>query len=379
MEEIKYTKEYCKDKKIVVHCSTQKEWDKVTEILGYIWNYNTRWDMKEVETCISLYRQTIECRKWFIASHYLIISAEVFIKHNTKQEEQSISIEKEVVGYKLKEEFIDYIDAVQGIAGREWWKLYAIQNFAYKGYHFGKSNNSLEDNSIDSAFKKAGVLDIWFDKVYKQEDKKNDVKILSFRNNYDTTGICYRQDDGTFKYPDSDVNQTKWTLDEMFERHNFSIESVEYKGNVYTVGDKINYIGQILTIKEFSRDKKETTFNVIEHPGVFYFEEIKGKVEYLFTTNGDNQRVYEGEKVYHVYQEGDRLLSNLDGVTWNKNNIQHIMKDAVFFKSKEKAEQYQLENAKVLCIKDLEGAIKNTVTESTFQGLVEIVKERINK
>lgn len=85
--ESKYRYDKIKDKQTVVHCSTQEEWDKVTEICGYNWSHCTGWQMHRSNTAISLHKKEYGMCKGgiFQQQNYQIISAKEFIQNNTTQ------------------------------------------------------------------------------------------------------------------------------------------------------------------------------------------------------------------------------------------------------------------------------------------------------
>lgn len=101
------------------------------------------------------------------------ITYEQFLKYVMK---------KEIIGYKLKEEFKHYEKAAKSIAG--------IERFMGGEYHF------IYDSPTYGEIKKAGVLDLWFNPVY--EETKTFPKI----NGYE--GI--KLNDSTVKYGCAELN-----------------------------------------------------------------------------------------------------------------------------------------------------------------------------
>ncbi len=68
--------------------------------------------------------------------------------------------DKKLIGYKLKESCLDYADAVLEIEGG-----YSIGTAIKNGQILGVGRSGEEK------LKKAGVLDLWFEKVYEEEPK----------------------------------------------------------------------------------------------------------------------------------------------------------------------------------------------------------------
>ena len=65
--------------KKVVNTKTQKEWDKVTEVLGYKWR-NNWWNEDKEDTCISLEYSERDNINTYIDCGYKIISFKEFMK-----------------------------------------------------------------------------------------------------------------------------------------------------------------------------------------------------------------------------------------------------------------------------------------------------------
>lgn len=81
-------------------------------------------------------------------------------------------IEPTIIGWKLKEEALKYAKAAASIIGNGWWSENADNNLKGSGWNFGACEDS---NSCEQLLKKAGVLEQWFEPVYKQE------KITSYK------------------------------------------------------------------------------------------------------------------------------------------------------------------------------------------------------
>lgn len=75
--------------------------------------------------------------------------------------------DKKVVGYKLKKECEQYIPAIDKIIGNDRWEEYAKNG----EITFSIAAQGFYNNSFEGILEKAGVLSIWFDKVYREEKK----------------------------------------------------------------------------------------------------------------------------------------------------------------------------------------------------------------
>lgn len=78
--------------------------------------------------------------------------------------------DKKIAGYKLTK--TEYLDAVKTITTNVWWNEHADSNLTVDGWHFSESNSK---DSLAGKFRKAGVLDLWFEPVYEAEFKIGDV------------------------------------------------------------------------------------------------------------------------------------------------------------------------------------------------------------
>ena len=128
------------------------------------------------------------------------------------------------------------------------------------------------------------------------------------------------------------------------------IHSVKYKGETFTVGD---------CIQLFSDDKisignsKLKSFLVYENEmycnseaGYSYHIKNVQKLSAIFVTNGDNEPIFEGNKVYFNLK-GEAFIRDMDcdGLTRQYDGT-------TYFKSREKALQWLRENAQVLSLKE---------------------------
>lgn len=84
------------------------------------------------------------------------------------------TMEKEIIGYKLKN--VKYLEAtkelIKSLGGKfgddGWWDENAANNLKEKGWNFANGTNY---GSIAQIMKEAGVLDLWFERVYAPEYK----------------------------------------------------------------------------------------------------------------------------------------------------------------------------------------------------------------
>lgn len=91
---------------------------------------------------------------------YKEITFEQFKKHVLKQED----MEREIIGYKLKEDCGQYKEAA---------KIIADTTTDYTKDKF------LPNSTTYNNFKKAGVLELWFESVYKKEFKVGDIVVVT--------------------------------------------------------------------------------------------------------------------------------------------------------------------------------------------------------
>lgn len=80
-------------------------------------------------------------------------------------------IDPTITGWKLKDESKQYEKAVASILGW-WWEENSAYNLKRYGWHFSTCEDS---DSCEQLLKKAGVLEQWFEPIYKQE------KITSYK------------------------------------------------------------------------------------------------------------------------------------------------------------------------------------------------------
>ncbi len=84
MKSLKYSD--LKGSRTAIHCITQLEWDKVTEICGYEWT-GGRWDMFEEDSVIYLDAK-LHSSVWVVdETDYTIITASDFIAANSEGED----------------------------------------------------------------------------------------------------------------------------------------------------------------------------------------------------------------------------------------------------------------------------------------------------
>ena len=147
--------------KEAIHCSTEELANQVLRLLhnnGYEWNGgrsltgNNNYEFYTSETCYCADDKLISYspQVFFTKEGYTIITAEDFIKRS----EEKI-MKKEIIGYKLTKP--EYKEAVEKILGGE-LKSYGEFNFR-------------DGSTYHKLLKEAGVMDIWFEPVYKKEDK----------------------------------------------------------------------------------------------------------------------------------------------------------------------------------------------------------------
>ncbi len=86
MKSLKYSD--LKGSRTAIHCSTQLEWDKVTEICGYEWVYESVWRNCGDVSCINLnHGATYANISWYKKNQFSIIPASDFIAANSEGED----------------------------------------------------------------------------------------------------------------------------------------------------------------------------------------------------------------------------------------------------------------------------------------------------
>ncbi len=83
MKSLKYSD--LKGSRTAIHCSTQEEWDKVTEICGYEWT-GGRWDKYAINSAINMRLMAFADVQWHTRMDYTIIPASDFIAANSEGE-----------------------------------------------------------------------------------------------------------------------------------------------------------------------------------------------------------------------------------------------------------------------------------------------------
>lgn len=81
---MRYTKEYCKENNIVVHCSSQELWDMCKETCGDSWTLDKNYWV-EGDDCFKFYKGsslTVSELEWYKNQGDIIISAEIFLQDN---------------------------------------------------------------------------------------------------------------------------------------------------------------------------------------------------------------------------------------------------------------------------------------------------------
>lgn len=88
-----------KGTKTAIHCKTQEEWDKISELLCYTWVKDT-WSVCEDESCINCNGNEYCDLKYYTKEGYTIIPASDFIP--TPRTIEQIETELEVLRNELK-------------------------------------------------------------------------------------------------------------------------------------------------------------------------------------------------------------------------------------------------------------------------------------
>lgn len=102
-----------------IHCKTQEQWDKITELLGYRWN-DGKWSVHKEDSCIKTSCKEYGSASTHISLGYTIIPASNFIPHRTIEQIETelevlrneLAIQKAESRPKKKIEFVKKLDGV---------------------------------------------------------------------------------------------------------------------------------------------------------------------------------------------------------------------------------------------------------------------------
>lgn len=109
-----------KGTKTAIHCKTQDEWDKISELLGYEW-YIATWDTYSDKSCINTVYQGHSGINFYTKENYTIIHASDFMP--TPRTIKQIETELEVLRNELellkaqtpKKKPIEFVKKLEGI------------------------------------------------------------------------------------------------------------------------------------------------------------------------------------------------------------------------------------------------------------------------
>ena len=173
-------------KKVAIHCKTQEEWD-------YVRKFDTdnvlipRSCFKNSSMCFSISDSSFShaSKEWYVALNYTILEASDFMPTEPTRE----------IGWFWKEGFeTKYKKAVGSIIGIK------------DGYNF---DFIALDNESEQAclLREAGVLDLWFEPVYKEvkQWQKEGTPCLVWGSDEPRILFRYANGDGLF-YPDCTKN-----------------------------------------------------------------------------------------------------------------------------------------------------------------------------
>lgn len=164
---------------------------------------------------------------------YTEITFEQFKQYVLKES----NMEEEIEGYKIKD--IKYVNATKALLedskNNNWWETHAANNLNERGWNFAEGNN---DFAIAQILREAGVLDLWFEKVYKQQFKVGDWVCETWDASPDKTK-AYQitdivKDNVYYTRPDSTValfNQLRLATKEEIEAVNIKLPIINgYEG-----------------------------------------------------------------------------------------------------------------------------------------------------
>lgn len=149
----RYTIEEIKNKKLAIICNSPKQAIQLGKFTDYEDKFDAGKGYKEFEVVIhGIMPEWEHCLGWFKANGYCNES----IYFN-----QIIFESSEIIGYKFIE--LKYEKAALKIGGIQHFNLYS------NGTHFRK------DSVVYDRFLEAGVLDLWFEPVYKNQNLELDI------------------------------------------------------------------------------------------------------------------------------------------------------------------------------------------------------------
>lgn len=154
-----FEEEFVLPEKWIMEVNNQEEFD---EFLKWAVNehYFNNLHLKAKDYEIPYYCYFDEGSKSASYNHKIIweapkITFEQFKKHVLKQK----TIEKKIIGYKVKEQYVEFaIKLVKSIIPKHKW----LED---------KINFSVYDSTWLPKFEKAGVLDLWFEPIYSQKEQ----------------------------------------------------------------------------------------------------------------------------------------------------------------------------------------------------------------
>ena len=200
----KYTPQYCKNNKVYFQFNSRKELESLMDICGINKNEHA---MYEKGFCALFHSTLNESRyntyttnSFYVKEKYEIIQASEFIKNNTK------NMQKEIIGYKLIKE--DYYNAAMNLA----------PNCFFSGHKiFDKTTTAIKH------WKDAGVLDIWFEPIYKSEEK---IINIGFDVKVTSEGIFHDSDN---------ITEFVMYMNDYYSNHSITLDSNQHFGDYTAV------------------------------------------------------------------------------------------------------------------------------------------------
>jgi len=169
-----------------------------------------------------------------------------------------------------------------------------------------------------------------------------------------------------------------------WEDKNLDIHSVKRvsDGEVFTIGDFVN--GR--TISSFSINWMKIGFKVhcddvgkgnINDGCFFELQDLKTTKSPLFTTE-DGVDIFESDKIYSIESSLNEVDEKIAGIYKHSNTnhpVEHWYKDDKYFSTKEKAEEYILNNKPCLSLKDIITTLD--LDNITIKRITKITKTKI--
>ncbi len=153
------------DENTVIHCTTKEIEYKVLEILG---SHGIKWNSGDIATNYSGHGLSDNCLRvmnerimYESSDGVKVITAADFIAMNTDPEAEKVE-EREIIGYKFKKETTQEIKHAASCIAHGWrsdWQKFKC------------GSNFLVGSETYEKLLKSGILELWFEPVYREVEK----------------------------------------------------------------------------------------------------------------------------------------------------------------------------------------------------------------